>query len=221
VELGPYEIGIHHISPWKWYHGLHMSQTLVAVLVHYRYIAILPVAILEGPIISIFSGFLAAQGVVSFIPVFIIVFLGDFSSDAFFYFVGRRGREAAQRWIPRFTSNKLSVIEDEYKTRPWKTMFAAKASYGLGIVFMIAAGLARMSRKKFLGSMAALNAVRSFLLVSLGYYFGRLFLNTGTAYLTRYAVLVIIFVPALYIVGWNMRQREKRSERQKKRGLHH
>jgi membrane-associated protein len=187
----------------------HMQSTFIPLFIHYTYAAILPVAIVEGPVISLVAGLLAAQGIVAFIPAYIVVFLGDFISDGFFYFMGRRGREAARKWIPSLTDQKLAVIEDEFVRSPWKTMAIAKASYGLGTAFMMAAGLVRMSKKQFLISMGVLNALRSLILITLGFYFGRLLVRLSGAYLGWYAVAVICIVPAAYFIVWRMRTKRK------------
>ena len=57
---------------------------ILQILHYYKYFAIFPIAVVEGPIISIITGFLASRGIISFLGGFIAVWLGDFISDAIF-----------------------------------------------------------------------------------------------------------------------------------------
>ena len=162
---------------------------------------IFPIAFLEGPIISIISGFLVSRGELAFLPALVVVFLGDFLSDIIFYAIGRGGRHAIQ-YIPFFhvSEEKLLQIENQYKEHPWKTMIVAKAAYGLGIMFMVASGATRLSWQKFIGYIASLNIIRSALLMAIGFYFGKSALRLGPTYLWYYTIAMLIIVPVGYIL---------------------
>jgi membrane protein DedA with SNARE-associated domain len=70
-------------------------QHYVAV---YGYAALLPLAVIEGPAVTVFAAFLAAQGVFDVFGVYAIVVLGDLIGDVLYYAVGRG---AAARWAAK------------------------------------------------------------------------------------------------------------------------
>jgi membrane protein DedA with SNARE-associated domain len=177
------------------------TRALIHFFVHYKYIAIFPIAVLEGPIITIISGFLASRHILAFFPAFLVVFSGDAISDTVFYWIGRHGRNFIQKLkFLRVTNERINKMEAQYAESPWKTMIVAKVSYGLGTVFMLSAGLSRMSLRRFFQSVFLLNALRSLALISIGYYFGRLALRLGPEYLENYTIAVLIIVPSVYII---------------------
>jgi membrane protein DedA with SNARE-associated domain len=185
-------------------------RPLIHFLALYKYQAIFPIAVLEGPIITIISGFLISRNILAFVPAFIIVFLGDAISDSFFYFLGRGGRSFLYT-LPSFmriSDERLNRMERQYERSPWKTMIIAKVSYGLGMVFMTASGIAKMSYKRFFYFMAILNALRSLVLLGIGYYFGRLALRYGPKYITYYAIGMCVLVPIIYIVVKKVRKQK-------------
>ena len=125
-------------------------RALIRFFSLYKYEAIFPIAVLEGPIITIISGFLVSRHILSFLPAFLVVFFGDAISDTIFYWIGHHGRNFIQKLkFLRVTDERINKIEAQYARSPWKTMIVAKVSYGLGTVFMLSAGLSRMSLGRF------------------------------------------------------------------------
>jgi membrane protein DedA with SNARE-associated domain len=176
-------------------------RQIIRFFIKYKYEAIFPVAVLEGPIISIISGFLVSRGVLSLFPALLVVFFGDVVSDTAFYFLGRGGRHMIQylRFL-HISEERLEKLENQFSEAPWKTMIVAKISYGLGTIFMVASGASRMSWKKFLEYILSLNFFRSYILISIGFYFGKAALHLGPTYLQYYAIGVIVLIPLIYLV---------------------
>ncbi len=177
------------------------TREIVRFFIKYKYQAIFPIAVVEGPIISIISGFLVSRGQLSLLPALFVVFFGDLISDIVFYMVGRGGRHALQHVkFLRVTDEHLEKIENRYHLHPWKTMIVAKVAYGLGSAFMFAAGAVRMSWGRFLEYVVSLNFIRSAVLLYIGYYFGKAALRYGPTYLWYYTLGVLIIVPTLYVL---------------------
>ena len=78
-------------------------------------------------------------------------------------------------------------------------MLVSKASYGVGSFFLIAAGVSKMAYQKFLEYITPMNAVRSTVLLLIGYYLGRAVRHSGT-YLEYYTLGVIIILPIGYYI---------------------
>ena len=75
-----------------------MQAEIQHYLAIYGYAALLPLAIIEGPAVTVFAAFLAAQGVFEVVGVYAIVVLGDLVGDVLHYAVGRW---AAARWAAK------------------------------------------------------------------------------------------------------------------------
>ncbi len=176
-------------------------HSLIRFFIKYKYQAIIPIAILEGPIITIICGFLVSIGVLDFGPAFAIVFFGDVISDFAYYLIGRGGRHVLRYFKFVYNSEeRLKHLENHFATAPWRTMILAKISYGLGTFFMIASGAAHMKPRKFFEYMLSLNLIRTAILFSFGFYFGKVALRLGPTAIQYYVVSVIIIVPTLYLI---------------------
>ncbi len=185
------------------------TRLLIRFFIHYKYAAIFPLAVVEGPIITIISGFLVSRHALSFLPALFVVFLGDAVSDTVYYCLGRNGRNLIHKLkFLKISDERISKMEAQYARSPWKTMLLAKVSYGLGTVFMLSAGLSRMSLSMFFESAFVLNALRSLTLLSIGYYFGRLALRLGPTYLQYYVIAVVLVVPLSYLLFRMIKRRK-------------
>ncbi|MDR3519859.1 MAG: hypothetical protein P4L63_03175 [Candidatus Pacebacteria bacterium] len=176
-------------------------RQIIRFFIKYKYQAIFPVAVLEGPIISIVSGFLVSRGDLKLFPALMVVFFGDVISDAVFHSIGRGGRYMINYLkFSRISEDQLKRIENQFASSPWKTMILAKVSYGLGTIFMIATGAVRMSWNKFLEYVLSLNFIRSAILIAIGFYFGKVALHLGPTYLQYYVIAVIVIIPIGYVI---------------------
>lgn len=174
---------------------------IIQFFIKYKYQAIFPVAVVEGPIITIISGFLVSRGRLDFLPALLVVFMGDVVSDTIFYFAGRGGRHMIKylRFL-HISEERILRIENQFAYAPWKTMMLAKISYGLGTVFMLASGASQMRWRDFTKYILSLNIVRSSILLFIGFYFGRAALHMGPTAIKYYVIGVIILVPTIYLL---------------------
>jgi membrane protein DedA with SNARE-associated domain len=176
-------------------------QHIIQFFIIYKYQAIFPIAVAEGHIITLICGFLVSVGILKFFPTLLLVSFADVISDIGYHFLGKGGRK--MMWYLNFkhiSEEKFKKLEDHFKKNPWKTMIIGKVSYGLGSVFMIATGAARMPLKNFIGYIVVLNFIRSFILITIGYYFGKVAVYFGPTYLKCYACVVIIFILTLIFI---------------------
>jgi membrane-associated protein len=186
-----------------------MPRHLFGFLIKYKYEVIFPIAILEGPIITLISGILVSLGYLSFWPTLAVVFLGDMISDSGLYALGRFGRDLAAK-LPFFrrTERHIERLESHYQNHPFRTIAVSKVSYGLGTLFLIAAGGAKLGYRKFMRYATPLNALKSTALLAGGYYFGRVAVRASRRYLPYYALAVIIIVPLAYYLAHVLKQRK-------------
>ena len=175
-----------------------MSRFLFYFLVRYKYEVVFPIAIIEGPILTLICGFLVSLGVLSFLPTLIVVFAGDIISDSIYFYLGKHARRFVGKIkFLKISEAKLQKLESHYENHPGKTLMVSKVSYGVGSLFLIAAGASKMTYQKFLEYITPANLIRSTLLLALGYSLGRAIRNSGM-YIEYYTLGVIILLPVAY-----------------------
>ena len=180
---------------------------ILRFLARYKYQVIFPLAVVEGPIVTVITGILIARGQLSAVPAFAIIFAADMVSDPALYLLGRFGRHLLHRLrFVKVPPARLEQLEKQFEHSPWKTMVIGKLSYGLGSMFVVAAGAAKMPWLKFLQYMGAVDAVKTTLLLVLGYFFGRAILHSR-GYLPYYAIAVIVVLPLVHYLNYRRRKK--------------
>ena len=180
-----------------------MSLSLGHLLVlfeYYKYILIFPVAVVEGPIISVISGFLVYLGFLNGFAIYIILVLGDVVGDSLHYFVGRYA--GSMGWVKKlarffgYNESSEKFLEEHFDKHMAKTFLFAKVSHGLGGAVQVAAGIAKVDYLQFvlwnfLGTLA-----KSFILMFIGFYAGSSYIKINS-YLSSIAFITISIVVVL------------------------
>lgn len=160
-------------------------DTLLALLLTYKYAILLPVAFLEGPFLCILLGFLIAGGHLSFLPSFGIMMLVDIVRDMTLYFIGKF-------WHPAFAGSRLGhrleAMEHLWHRHTVKAMVLSKWAYGLSLPLIMTSGLARLPVRKFFAVALAITAFQYAVLITAGYYFGKFYQIIG-----HYLILAQLF----------------------------
>ncbi len=182
-------------------------QNFLSGLSYYRYVLTFFLAIIEGPMVMVASGALLRLGLFYFWPIYLTLMLGDFVADLGWYAVGfYGGRPFALRWgkYLSITPELLEKIEKFFKKHQTKILFISKITMGFGFALatLIAAGMVRVSFKKY----ALFNFLGGFvwtgLLLLLGYFFGQVYTLIGKGFKIAFvACLTIIVILALYGAG--------------------
>ncbi len=187
------------------------------LLKHYKYFLIFPVAIVEGPIVILISGFLVYLGVLNPFIVFILLVIADVIGDCLYYTIGRHWRN--WRWIKRYTKfigyNEKSeaFLEKHFKNHKGKTFLLAKFSHGIGGAVQVSAGIARVNFLEFVAYSFIGTTPKTLVLLLLGYYAGASYIKIDNlfnyiAYFTitiTALVLLIYFFMGKYIKGLLLR----------------
>ncbi|OHA93589.1 MAG: hypothetical protein A3H52_02310 [Candidatus Zambryskibacteria bacterium RIFCSPLOWO2_02_FULL_39_26] len=178
------------------------SNDIFFILAHYKYFVVFPIAVIEGPIITIISGFLAHLGFFSFLFAYITLVLSDITGCTLYYLAGRYWRNSV--WIKRrisrwdYNENSKKFLEDHFRKHKVKTIFIAKISHGIGWMVHIFAGVAKVNYFEFI----VLNIIgalpKTFVLMLLGYYLGNSYQKID-GYL-GYISLTVICLVLLFVI---------------------
>lgn len=192
------------------------TGALIALFVHYGYAIIFPVAILEGPLVSIVGGFLVSKGVLQLHLMIGLLLIADLCGDTLYYSLGRwGGRRLAHRWgaYVGITEERTTKLEKHFKTHDWKLIFFSKTQ-AIGAAILFSAGVAKMDFKRFIGLNFIGSIPKVFLFVMVGYYFGESVTASDGKYL-NYAgagsFLLALLLIGIYIL---FRKRVQKREKQ-------
>lgn len=151
-------------------------ENILSILEHYKYWLVFPIAVFEGPLISILSGFLIYLGHLNKYIIFPLLILADLVGDTLYYLVGRYGgRSAAFKKFGKYFGyhdESEKYIEEHFLNHPAKTLLSAKFTHGLGGTVQATAGIAKMDYWQFIKWNFIGQIPKSLILLIIGYYVG-------------------------------------------------
>ncbi len=198
---------------------------ITQLILEYRYWILIPLSFIEGPVIALVAGTLAAVGFFNIYILGVLFFVRDVGLDLGYYAIGHYGGRTnfAQRMMKKIgvTSDHLEHVRSLWARRPGMTMLIGKLSYGIASAFIVVAGMVKMRLRIFIlyGSLVAVLQYGTLLL--LGYFFGAAFGGSiikvveNIQYVLLFAAVVII---GYYIFSWRMRQKLLREDAEIEKG---
>ena len=174
---------------------------IIILLQEYKYFILLPIAIFEGPIITVIAGFLVSIGQFNPLIVYALVVTGDTIGDAGLYSIGRFFSGAVNKHGPKFnvTEEKLELTKKYFNRHRKKALFFSKVFHGLGFTGLIAAGSLKIPYNRFFLTCFVTTLIQSLILLIIGILFGHAY-NQIEQYLNYYKSLSIIIV--ICIIGY-------------------
>lgn len=165
--------------------------------------AIFPIAIFEGPIIIILSGFLTYLGFLNIYIILPVLILGDLVGDSLYYGVGRYGSKLL--WVKKignflgYGEKSGKILKNHFNKHSIKTLLIAKLTHGMGAVAQVGAGIAEVDFFKFLLIQIIGVIPKTFTLFLIGFYLGNSYQKINTYLdIVYYAVLSIVLIGLLY-----------------------
>ncbi len=178
-----------------------MLAYLVQSIFYYKYLILIMLVLLEGPIATLTSGFLIRLGYLSFLPAYFCLIIGDLLGDLGWYAVGYFWGGPFVKRFGKFFSvsdEKVKVIKRVFYKYRNPILFVSKITMGFGfaLVTLLTAGLAKIPLKSYLFMNALGELIWSAFLISIGFFFGHLYLTIDGVLgkISIVALLVVVFV---------------------------
>ena len=188
--------------------------TVIKFFSNYRYLALFPLACIEGPIVALGAGFMVHSGYLLVIPAFLVMLLGDFIPDSIYYFIGRFGNK--EKLLKKYdtksglVSRHFGYIEKAWQEHTTKTMFVCKLAYGFSIPLLILAGFTRVSYIQFVWRSLVVTLFQYGLLMLVGYYLGQSY-QSAIPYVKDVGIIIaivaIIFIFLYFLVQRYMKNK--------------
>ena len=136
---------------------------MLHLLLQYAYPLMIPLSLVEGPLVALAGGAGAASGRINPFVVWAIVMGGGLFQDVVYYWLGRGaiGSAKVRRFAERvgWVRKTLGPLEAAWNEKMFATLVASKFAYGLYAPILVSAGMARAPFWPFLGESMALSAV--------------------------------------------------------------
>lgn len=195
-------------------------EALTGIITKFGYLALFPLAALEGPVVALGAGFLVSLGYLSPLPAYGILILGDLIPDSFYYYLGRFGnrRQLVEKYGSRFSmvSRNFAVIRRLWEHHGKKTMALSKLAYGLSTPFLISAGLINMPLKKFFSYAIPVTLIQYAGLMAIGYFLGHSY-QLAADYVWQggilFAALMVLFIAGFVVFSKYARTQIKEMEK--------
>ncbi len=118
----------------------------------YGMAVLFPIAIIEGPAVSMVAGALVASGQFGWLAVALLLIAADLMGDALYYSLGRWGHSPFLRRLERWlslTEERFRPIEDAFRRHDWKLLLIGKTQ-PFGSVILFFAGATKMPVGRYL-----------------------------------------------------------------------
>jgi len=183
-----------------------MNELIIPLIIKYSYVAIFPIAVIEGPVIALVAGFLVSLGYLSFIPAYIVLVIADVTGDIIYYYIGHFGNKNkfSKKYSQRFPKvlNNFSLMDNLWKKHERKTILLSKLSYGLCIPFLMSAGISNVPIRKYIVYVTLIDIIKFGIIMAVGYFLGYSF-QKAESYILYFGIattiILIIFV-IIYIL---------------------
>jgi len=169
---------------------------MLELLLSNVYFILIPLAIVEGPLLAVVCGVGVAFGVLNPWLVWGVLVFGDFAPDVVYYWVGRLGARIA--WVRRIATrtrlirDNFLAIEQLWHTNTFVTLLRAKLSWAIAGALIVSAGLAAVSWWRFAILSLAISIPYLGALEVLGYALGQLYGSLGEARQNGLAIISVI-----------------------------
>jgi membrane protein DedA with SNARE-associated domain len=146
--------------------------TLDGVLIAYGSVLILPLAVIEGPVVSVVAGFLSARGYVVWYWALCLLVCGDLIGDVFCYWVGRTGSATLARFGRRMGAGRVvsPELQEDLRHNAARMLFIGKWTHSIGFLVLVGSGMLRLPLARFIVVNLIATLPKSAALLALGYF---------------------------------------------------
>ncbi len=173
----------------------------ISLLAKYGYLILFPLAVIEGPIITIVAGFFVTLGVLNLLAVYIIAVLGDVVGDSGLYFLGKWGGDKVLEKYGKYlgvTQEKIDQAKEFFNKHGKKAVALSKITHGIGMAGLVAAGGLSVPYRRFVLTCLTVTLLQSAIMLTIGIFFGHAYLQIGK-YLNIFAAIASILVLAVIV----------------------
>jgi membrane protein DedA with SNARE-associated domain len=185
--------------------SLHPIYSQVQSLGVWPYVILFFLVALEGPLATLAAAVASSSGYLDPKLVFLSASFGNLSADVLWYSLGYAGRlELLTRyggWLG-LKQDLILKLKQDIHDHVGKFLFVAKLTLGLVVPTLVAAGLAHVPWRRWVGLLFLAEGIWTGSLVLVGYYFGQyvLQLEKDMKFISIGATTIMVIVLGVYIL---------------------
>jgi len=145
--------------------------TLRAFLITHGGALILPLAVVEGPVVAIVTGIVAAQGYFDWYWMLPLLVCADVIGDVLYYWIGRAGMTPLGRLLG-IRGAPTAAFQRNIERNATKMLFIGKWTHTIGGLVLIGSGMLRLPLPRFILVNLIATIPKSAALFGVGYYAG-------------------------------------------------
>ncbi len=178
----------------------------ITLLETYKYLVLFPIAIIEGPIVTIIVGLLVTMGIFNPFFAYGIIIVGDICGDTLYYLIGRYSNKFSEKITSKFKIAEIDKIKKYFLENQNKSILLSKIVHGFGVTGLIVAGHIGIPYPKYMRTAVAVSLVQSLVFLLLGIFFGHAYLQfekyfhsiAAISITTGIAVITILIIRSLF-----------------------
>jgi membrane-associated protein len=176
--------------------------TIDGFLIAHGSALILPLSVIEGPVVTILTGFLASQGYFRWYAALCLLICGDVIGDVILYWIGRTGRTPLVGLARRVGLRRTvpPQVQDGLRRNAAKMLFIGKWTHSIGWFVLIGSGMLRVPLPRFIVLNLLATIPKSAVLFFIGYFAGNCVPIFERHYGVGTIVLCIMGVAAIVLV---------------------
>jgi membrane-associated protein len=190
-------------------HGIIENMDITAVtelIVEYKYLLMIPAAIIEGPILSMICGVLIRLDTLALLPTFLALAVGDLIGDALWYAAGYRYGNTFFHRFGRFfsiTEGNVETVKRIFQKYHVRILLLSKVTMGIGFpgATLFTAGITGISFRTYMFLNTLGQIVWTGMLLSIGYFLGNVYESIGNA-LGIISTLALMGITLAALIGF-------------------
>lgn len=193
--------------------ALPMIAHALAVAGPFKYLLVFVGGIIEGPVLTVATGFLLRSNLFSLLPLFLALALGDLVGDAVWYYIGRHFAGPVLEKHGRFltlTPEMYEKIKAKFHKHHSLILFASKLTMGFGMALgmLMTAGASKIPFRSYMFWNALGEIIYLSILLAIGYFLGDLYGTIEKGFKTVFVITsTLLFLGALYLFSNYLRKR--------------
>jgi membrane-associated protein len=168
--------------------------TIETFLIAHGSALILPLAVIEGPIVTVIAGFLSARNYFAWYWALCLLISGDVIGDLLYYWVGRTAGSPLARLSARFNLRCVPSPElrHDLVQNAGKMLLIGKWTHSIGFAVLIGSGMLRVPPGRFLLVNVIGSIPKTAVLFGIGY-----FAAYGSPFFERHTILAAVMLCVL------------------------
>ena len=164
----------------------------------WNYLLLSLLMIWQGPIASLFGGAAASAGLLKPGLVFVVGVAGNLTADVIWYSIGRNGKVERLFERGRFGMHhgRYQKLSNGMQLHATKILLMAKLSFGLAVPTLVAAGLAKLSWRKWFPVVFIGETIFTGTLVIVGYFATEIIKQVEQGLQLFLLIMTVLFIAA-------------------------